>query len=284
MSDIDNASASAGGDTPAPLPTRGMLRLRRPTVQSLFSRRPTTESLDTFAGDDSVGGDPSKLVQVGDLCFLNDADMPAGQSPILGQGSFAVVRLARKRVYQGRRSSNVSLLSCDDFSEHDEGPDPAAGGGGVRLGKHERLVAVKIFEKNLLAKCKTMARDAENNLRVHTALETVEREIAAMRRLRHPNLLALEEVVDRGTGKLFMVLEYAARGEILSHVPGSERYARQPAREGERPLAGVVPGGHFDERHAALYFVDLLHGLAHLHGHRIVHRDLKPEVRNVDGQ
>lgn len=43
-------------------------------------------------------------------------------------------------------------------------------------------------------------------------------------------------------------------------------------------MAGVTPDGHFDEEHCALYFVDLLHGLAHLHRHHIVHRDLKPEV------
>jgi serine/threonine protein kinase len=35
--------------------------------------------------------------------------------------------------------------------------------------------------------------------------------------------------------------------------------------------------GHFDEEQAALYFVDILHGLAYLHQHHICHRDLKPE-------
>ena len=35
--------------------------------------------------------------------------------------------------------------------------------------------------------------------------------------------------------------------------------------------------GHFDEAHAAHFFVDILHGLAYLHMHHICHRDLKPE-------
>jgi serine/threonine protein kinase len=62
------------------------------------------------------------------------------------------------------------------------------------------------------------------------------------------------------------------------YVPKTDTYKRRPRREGEPELAGVTPEGHFDEEHCALYFVDLLHGLAHLHRHHIVHRDLKPEV------
>lgn len=42
------------------------------------------------------------------------------------------------------------------------------------------------------------------------------------------------------------------------------------------PVKGLV-NGHFDEAHAALFFVDILHGLAYLHRHHIIHRDLKPE-------
>lgn len=42
------------------------------------------------------------------------------------------------------------------------------------------------------------------------------------------------------------------------------------------PVKGMV-NGHFDEPHAALMFVDILHGLAYLHRHHIIHRDLKPE-------
>jgi serine/threonine protein kinase len=42
--------------------------------------------------------------------------------------------------------------------------------------------------------------------------------------------------------------------------------------------------GHFDEEHAALYFVDILHGLAYLHQHHIIHRDLKPENILLDSR
>ncbi len=114
-----------------------------------------------------------------------------------------------------------------------------------------------------------------------TALENVEREIDIMKTLSHPNLVSLLEVIDAGPSRLFLVLEYCTMGEIMTNVRGTGTYRR---KEGETFVPGVVvvPGkGHFDEETAALYFVDVMHGLAHLHGNCIVHRDLKPEVREM---
>jgi len=81
-----------------------------------------------------------------------------------------------------------------------------------------------------------------------------------------------------------MVLEYLPLGEIMTNVQGTGMYKRRPTRRGEQELSGVTPGGHFDEHHAALYFVDIMHGLAHLHKNRIVHRDLKPENILLDSR
>lgn len=285
MPDADDASSTGDVDSPAPLPAPGMFRRptahRRASMQSLFRRRTTAtaQSLETFAGDDSVSGsDPHKTVQIGDLRFLNDADLPEGQSSILGRGSFAVVRLARRAVHQ-KSGSVVSLLSMDSARSTETGRTS-------RFFRDERLVAVKILDKALLAKSKSMARDGDDQLCVTTALDNVQCEIDVMRRLSHPNIIGLDEVIDRGTGKLFVVLDYAALGEVMSPVPGGGgRYARRPAREGEPALAGVVdPGRHFDERTAALLFVDVLHGLAHLHARRVVHRDLKPENILLDSR
>mmetsp|Transcript_5223 Transcript_5223/g.10693 ORF Transcript_5223/g.10693 Transcript_5223/m.10693 type:complete len:780 (+) Transcript_5223:87-2426(+) len=171
------------------------------------------------------------------------------------------------------------------------------------------LVAVKIFQKSLLKQCKSMetskASDSgcgpggANHLEVHTALENVEREIALMKMIQHPNLVCLHEVIDSAeSDRLYMVLEYVECGEIMTHVRGTDRYQRSlmnlpPASTtsssssrrlglGRRSsscsnLFGVNDEGYFDETHAALYFVDVMHALGYLHRHRIVHRDLKPE-------
>lgn len=64
-------------------------------------------------------------------------------------------------------------------------------------------------------------------------------------------------------------------GEILTYQNNGTFRRKEPKR-GEPMIEGLIDG-HFDEDNAALYFVDILHGLAYLHEKHIVHRDLKPE-------
>lgn len=140
----------------------------------------------------------------------------------------------------------------------------------------EGLVAVKIFRKSLLKRMRTMERNKETNrMQVKTALEKVEREIALMKKLSHPNLVKFFEAIDSpDSGLLYMVIEYMPLGEILTYQ-NNGTFRRKAPKAGSTAIPGLS-NGHFDECHAALYFVDILHGLAYLHQHHIVHRDLKP--------
>ena len=305
MTETENEvdAVSIENDFPAPLPTREISR--RKSLSQLNNnnhrRRKSQESLDSFTGEESVSSDPGRIVEVGNIRFLNDDDMPVGETSILGRGAFATVRLARRRLLE-RNSSMISGLSdqsdciCEDHSHlrrqsksfirtkkktNEESSSSSSDGKKIGDGGG-KLVAVKIFEKSLLEKCKTMEfRDDENNIQVRTALENVEREIAVMKMMQHPNLVSLYEVIDTGSNRLYMVLEYLPLGEIMTNVQGSGRYKRRPLRNGEKKLEGVTHEGYFDETHAALYFVDIMHGLAHLHKNHVVHRDLKPEVRDM---
>jgi [calcium/calmodulin-dependent protein kinase] kinase len=84
-----------------------------------------------------------------------------------------------------------------------------------------------------------------------------------MKRLQHPNLVRLFEVIDSvESDKLYMVLEYVSLGEILSHVEGTDTYKRMRYK---KKVKGLTSGGYFDEKNAALYFVDVMHGVAYLH-------------------
>jgi len=143
--------------------------------------------------------------------------------------------------------------------------------------KDGEIVAVKIFSKSLLKRMRTMERDSSTRkMQVRTALERVEREVALLKMMRHPNIVQMLEVIDsEDSDSLYCVLEYMPRGEIMSFIEDKSMFVRKQ-KDGEAALQGVVDG-HFDERHAALYFVDILHGLAYLHQHHICHRDLKPE-------
>ena len=99
----------------------------------------------------------------------------------------------------------------------DDAGDDAAYGSGRRDdgdGGGSELVAVKIIQKSILKQMKTMEKGPNNRMTVHTAFDNIEREIATMKRLRHPNLVRLYEVIDSFESDcLLMVLEYVSLGE-----------------------------------------------------------------------
>lgn len=139
------------------------------------------------------------------------------------------------------------------------------------------LVAVKIFQKSVLKRKRTMERDKNTHkMHIKTALEKVEREVALMKKLAHPNLVEFYEAIDSpDSDMLYIVMEYLPLGEILTYQ-NDGTFRRKEPQGGEDPIEGLVDG-HFNEYQAALFFVDILHGLGYLHQNHIVHRDLKPE-------
>jgi len=86
-------------------------------------------------------------------------------------------------------------------------------------------------------------------------LQKVYREIAIMKKLDHPNVTKLVEVLDDPEDdNLYMVFELLKEGEVL-----------------------VVPTDNpMTEKEAWLAFRDVVHGLEYLHYQKIIHRDLKP--------
>jgi len=93
-----------------------------------------------------------------------------------------------------------------------------------------------------------------------------EREVAFLKELSHPNIVAFEDAfVDRPTKKLCIVMEFADGGDLSCMLKRHE--SGQQARGG----AGL------DEEHALGLFVQLLLALRHLHDRRIVHRDIKSQ-------
>jgi BR serine/threonine kinase len=115
----------------------------------------------------------------------------------------------------------------------------------VKLACHKSkgdLVAVKIIKKSLFdAKPRVQSR--------------VQREIALMRLLDHPNLLKLIDFRETPSS-LYLLLEYAAHGELFGYI-------------------GVH--GRCPEPLAMNFFRQIVYGVDYLHSHAICHRDLKPE-------
>ncbi|GMN40531.1 hypothetical protein TIFTF001_009751 [Ficus carica] len=87
----------------------------------------------------------------------------------------------------------------------------------------------------------------------------VKREIAIMRRLSHPNVVKLMEVLATKT-KIYFVMEYAKGGELF----------------------GKVAKGRFSEDLSRRYFQQLISAVGYCHSRGVFHRDLKPENLLLD--
>ncbi|KAF7641879.1 hypothetical protein LDENG_00269680 [Lucifuga dentata] len=86
-------------------------------------------------------------------------------------------------------------------------------------------------------------------------LDRMYREIAILKKLDHPNVVKLVEVLDDpDEDGLHMAFELMAKGAVMD-VPT------------DRPLT---------EQLARFYFRDMVLGLEYLHYHKIIHRDIKP--------
>jgi len=86
-------------------------------------------------------------------------------------------------------------------------------------------------------------------------LSLLEREIDIMKKLQHPNIIQLIEVIDTPE-TLYLVIEYAGGGELFD---------------------AIVNKGSYSETEAAKIVFQILQAIQYVHNHGIAHRDLKPE-------
>jgi aurora kinase len=139
-------------------------------------------------------------------------------------------------------TTNAKVWTLDDF---DVGRPLGRGKFGAVYLARERssgyVVALKVLHKQQLA-----ASRVEHQLR---------REVEIQSHLRHPNILRLFGYFhDRE--RVFLILEYAAKGELYKELQRS---------------------GRFSEPKAATHVAALAGALAYCHAKHVFHRDIKPE-------
>jgi serine/threonine protein kinase len=120
----------------------------------------------------------------------------------------------------------------------------------VKLGTHKdtgQTVAIKIVEKSMLNSRPSLKRK-------------IEREIAVLKVIDHPNVLRLFDVFETPQS-LFLVLEHVQGGELFDYLVGK---GRLPPSE------------------ALTFFQQIISGLDYCHTCLICHRDLKPENLLLD--
>lgn len=121
-------------------------------------------------------------------------------------------------------------------------------------------VAVKIVQREAPRKLGSAYKPRQTD-------ERVVREIRAMSRCVHPNVVQLYEVIDDPRSrKLFLITECVLGGELVW-------------RDDTREMPALTLGD------ARRVFRDVLHGLRALHANGVIHRDIKPAniLRTKDG-
>jgi len=188
------------------------------------------------------------IKKVGDLIFTGKT---------LGTGAYAAVHMAKREAKKIFRRSNSSPLQSLDKGTFNQRLRPRMGNSLVEK-SNEEYVAVKIYSKSILRRMRNIQRSREANkkITINTALDSVKKEIALMKMMRHPNIVSLLQVIDNTNDALYVVLEFVPLGDIMSFDPEKRRYIHT-----HKSTQGLTKGGYFKEENAALFFVDVLHGL-----------------------
>lgn len=91
-------------------------------------------------------------------------------------------------------------------------------------------------------------------------IERVTREIHILRRIRHPHIIQLYDIIETPQ-HLYIITEYATEGELFDYIVARQRLS---------------------EKEACKFFQQIISGVEYIHKLAIVHRDLKPENLLLD--
>ncbi|XP_054280477.1 calcium/calmodulin-dependent protein kinase kinase 2 isoform X1 [Macrosteles quadrilineatus] len=258
---ISSASCRRGGRHPkiGEIPKRSAVEEELPVVdQATYQNAAAANSGERLAPETPEQG----LVSAAASMSLGPAQGP--QRPIYPNVPFSPYsspRSARRRTPL-KESRRVSIDKSGSFLQLNQYRLMDSIGQGsfslVKLAYNEEddtHYAMKILsKKKLMKKAGIFGRNAPNR-KGTSPLDRVYREIAVLKKLDHPNVVKLIEVLDDPSeDHLYLVFELLERGEVLQ-LPN------------ENPLS---------ESQAWGYFRDTILGLEYLHFQRIVHRDIKP--------
>lgn len=122
-------------------------------------------------------------------------------------------------------------------------------------------VALSLEQENDQLNLSSKLNDLSNPLNL------LRREIAIMKKLDHPNIVSLVEVLDDPHGDtLYVILEWCEKGVIM------------PRRRNSNPQDNDDDDAdYYSEEQCRLLFRDIILGVEFLHSQRIMHRDIKAE-------
>lgn len=126
----------------------------------------------------------------------------------------------------------------------------------------DEVYAMKIVGKRRLKRKGGLFRPRPGKAPPKSPLDNITREIAILKKLHHPNVVQLYEVLDDPQeDDLILVFEYIPNGPVISQLPMEKPFTEEKSRD---------------------YFIDLLLGIEYLHSQHVIHRDIKPENLLLD--
>ncbi|XP_068101299.1 calcium/calmodulin-dependent protein kinase kinase 2 isoform X4 [Hyperolius riggenbachi] len=177
-------------------------------------------------------------------------------------------RLPRRPTIESHRVNITGFQDCVQLNQYKLKDEIGKGSYGVvKLAYNEddnTYYAMKVLsKKKLMRQAGFPRRPPPRGAKVATdggsqakgPIERVYQEIAILKKLDHPNVVKLVEVLDDPSeDHLYMVFELVKKGAVMD-VPAN------------KPLT---------EDQARFYFQDLIKGIEYLHYQKIIHRDVKP--------
>ncbi|XP_040272046.1 calcium/calmodulin-dependent protein kinase kinase 2 isoform X1 [Bufo bufo] len=177
-------------------------------------------------------------------------------------------RLPRRPTIESNRVSITGFQDCVQLNQYKLKDEIGKGSYGVvKLAYNEddnTYYAMKVLSKKKLMRQAGFPRRppprgtktaSDGGSQAKGPIERVYQEIAILKKLDHPNVVKLIEVLDDPSeDHLYMVFELVKRGAVMD-VPTTN------------PLT---------EDQARFYFQDLIKGIEFLHYQKIIHRDVKP--------
>lgn len=128
--------------------------------------------------------------------------------------------------------------------------------------ENDGVYAMKILNKKKLLRKGFGGRVRPGMKPRSSPRENIEREVAILKKLDHPNVVRLFEVLDDPQeDDLILVFEYIQKGPVIDKLPMDERFSEDQSRD---------------------YFLDLVLGLEFLHSQHVIHRDIKPQNLLLD--